>query len=69
MSRMSPEAKASDRISAVPTGEPRRPYTRPRLEELGTLFDLTLGPSPGVGESGSPTIFRADGSAPLPGAD
>lgn len=30
----------------------RRSYSRPRLEVLGDIRDLTLGGSPGVGDSG-----------------
>jgi hypothetical protein len=30
----------------------RKPYRKPHLEDLGTLLDLTLGGSPGVGDSG-----------------
>ncbi|MCB1058117.1 MAG: hypothetical protein KDD11_21670 [Acidobacteria bacterium] len=69
MSRTPKEALASQPIVASSERDSRRPYSRPRLEELGTLFELTLGPSPGVGESGNPTVFRAEGAAPLPGAD
>lgn len=29
----------------------RRPYVPPRLEILGDLRDLTMGPSPGIGDS------------------
>lgn len=32
--------------------EPRRPYVSPRLVELGDLRSLTLGGSPGAGDSG-----------------
>ena len=31
----------------------RLPYVAPRLLELGDLRDLTLGASPGVGDSGN----------------
>jgi hypothetical protein len=30
----------------------RKPYRKPLLEDLGALLDLTLGGSPGVGDSG-----------------
>jgi hypothetical protein len=32
----------------------RRVYSPPRLEVLGDIRDLTLGPSPGVGDSINP---------------
>lgn len=38
--------------------EGKKPYRRPRLQAYGDLRDLTLGPSPGIGESGNPAIFR-----------
>jgi hypothetical protein len=34
---------------------PRKPYHRPGLEKLGDLRTLTLGGSPGTGESGNMT--------------
>lgn len=34
----------------------RRPYTPPVLEEYGDVRDLTLGGSPGAGDSTSMTI-------------
>lgn len=38
--------------------EPRRAWVRPRLEHYGDVRQLTLGPTPGVGESGNPAIFK-----------
>jgi hypothetical protein len=34
------------------TVKPRKPYLKPRLEELGDLRSITLGGSPGAGDSG-----------------
>ena len=34
----------------------RRAYARPQLEILGDLRNLTLGGTPGVGDSGNPLI-------------
>jgi hypothetical protein len=34
--------------------KPRRNYRKPKLEDLGDLRTLTLGGSPGVGDSGNP---------------
>jgi hypothetical protein len=31
----------------------RKPYTPPRLQLLGDIRDLTMGGSPGVGDSGA----------------
>lgn len=36
----------------------RKPYRKPRLVLWGDLRGLTLGPSPGVGESGNPAMFK-----------
>lgn len=33
-------------------------YTTPTLEAFGDMRDLTLGPTPGSGESGGHTTFR-----------
>jgi hypothetical protein len=35
----------------------RRAYTRPWLEVLGDIRDLTLGGTPGTGDSGDPVNF------------
>lgn len=45
--------------SAVPAS--RAPYQPPRLVPLGDLRDLTLGASPGVGDSGAATTFKCPG--------
>ena len=37
---------------------PKKPYHRPQLTLWGDLRDITLGPSPGVGESGTPGMFK-----------
>lgn len=37
---------------------PKKAYRRPRLTLWGDLRDVTLGPSPGVGESGTPGMFK-----------
>ena len=48
--------------------EPRRPYVSPRLVELGDLRSLTLGGSPGAGDSGmgQPRKPLVIGEAPFP---
>ncbi|HEX5717660.1 MAG TPA: lasso RiPP family leader peptide-containing protein [Thermoanaerobaculia bacterium] len=50
---------------------PRRPYVSPRLVELGDLRSLTLGGSPGFGDSGigSPRRPLVIGEAPIPPFD
>lgn len=40
----------------APTGKKR--YAPPRLKTYGDVRDLTLGPTPGLGESGHPGTFR-----------
>ncbi len=56
-------SRDSDGVPASPAGAARslperRPYSAPVLEDFGDVRDITLGPSPGVGESGAPTMFR-----------
>lgn len=36
-------------------------YVSPRMIDLGTLRDLTLGASPGVGDSGGAGTFKCPG--------
>lgn len=36
----------------------RRRYDRPRLSAYGTLRDLTMGPTPGIGESGPASTYQ-----------
>jgi len=40
----------------------RKRYSRPELVALGDVRDATLGGSPGIGDSGSPTSFRPPGA-------
>ena len=40
------------------TGRRRKPYQKPRLIHHGDVRDVTMGPTPGIGESGNPTTFR-----------
>ena len=42
----------------APERAARKPYARPRLTRYGDVRGLTLGPSPGVGESGNPGVFK-----------
>jgi hypothetical protein len=46
---------------ATPDRPARRPYEAPCLLPLGDLRELTLGASPGAGDSGGPTTFRCPG--------
>lgn len=50
---------------------PRRPYVSPRLVDLGDLRSLTLGGSPGAGDSGigPPRKPLIVGQAPFPPLD
>jgi hypothetical protein len=43
-------------------GKSRRPYRKPQLRKLGDLRTLTLGGSPGVGDSGSPGTRKPPGA-------
>jgi len=46
------EALVETRRTAVQVkGNPRKPYSKPQLEILGDLRNLTLGGSPGSGDS------------------
>ena len=46
------EALVETRRTAVQVkGNPRKPYSKPQLEFLGDLRNLTLGGSPGSGDS------------------
>lgn len=59
-SRPRPAAVARDRSETVYcSAARRRAYSPPRVRALGELRDVTMGPSPGVGETGSPSLFRA----------
>ncbi len=44
----------------------RKPYRKPYLKNLGDLRTLTLGGSPGAGDSGSSTIRTPPVSIPQP---
>jgi hypothetical protein len=44
----------------------RKQYRKPQLNELGDLRTLTLGGSPGGGDSGSIGMRRPPGSLPQP---
>jgi hypothetical protein len=48
----------SDPQAAAQEERPKKAYRRPRLTLWGDLRDVTLGPSPGVGESGAPGMFK-----------
>ncbi|HEX2254786.1 MAG TPA: hypothetical protein VHQ65_16085 [Thermoanaerobaculia bacterium] len=45
--------------AACPAAGPRRPYRPPRLTAHGGLLTLTLGSSPGVGDSLNPAETRS----------
>jgi len=45
----------------APESAPRLPYEAPRLTFLGDLRELTLGASPGAGDSGGATTFKCPG--------
>ena len=41
-----------------PAAKTRKPYRPPQLIPRGDVRDVTLGPTPGVGESGNPGTLR-----------
>lgn len=51
------EASSSPSSAQAP-GTGRKPYARPKLENFGDLRDITLGPSPGLNESGNPYTLK-----------
>lgn len=51
------DAKSTDAKPASSTSE-RKPYRQPVLRELGDVRGVTLGGSPGAGESGFTTVFK-----------
>ena len=58
----------SSEPSTPRVAERRRPYVSPRLVDLGDLRSLTLGGSPGAGDSGigAPRKPLIIGEAPIP---
>lgn len=57
-SRIRPAVTARERTGIVWPEAERRPWSPPRLRVLGELRSVTMGPSPGIGESGTPVAFR-----------
>lgn len=54
-------------VAVMPAGDdPRADYSAPALRELGDVRDLTLGSSPGTGDSGGSGTFRTP-PPPSPG--
>lgn len=53
------EAAMSDAEAATGSTLRNKVYRKPRLTLWGDLRDVTLGPSPGIGESGQPGLFKA----------
>ena len=45
-------------VDAVIENRPKKPYQKPRLIHHGDVRDVTMGPTPGIGESGAPSNFR-----------
>lgn len=55
----SPHETPHEMQSEGPEKPARKSYHRPTLTLWGDLRDLTMGPSPGIGESGNPALFKA----------
>lgn len=53
-------ASTPDRRSP-PDGQPRRAYQAPKLTCFGAVQAVTLGGSPGIGESQNPGLFKGGG--------
>ncbi len=53
------EEPTPEPLSSLAAPGPKRPYEPPRLVLFGDLRTLTLGPSPGIGESGNPALFKS----------
>ena len=62
---------ANEQSVSAGMSKPRRPYSSPRLSELGDLRSLTLGGSPGANDSGmgDPRRPLIIGEAPFPPSD
>jgi hypothetical protein len=55
------EGPMANRQKAVPGLRPaqdKKPYSTPKLQIYGDIRDLTLGPTPGNGESGNVLVYR-----------
>lgn len=46
------------KINAIKKIPEKKEYSKPRLQTLGVLTSVTLGPTPGTGESGNQLILR-----------
>jgi hypothetical protein len=57
MSEHETEQTKLEDISEVETI--RKPYVKPQVLELGDMRTTTIGPTPGIGESGSPGTLLA----------
>ena len=56
--RVEVASRAEDGRSERQPKSPREPYLSPRITVFGKLCDLTLGGSPGIGDSGDPLNFE-----------
>jgi hypothetical protein len=55
---LSSAARSLGEVTRHPQGQ-RVTYVTPRVLALGDLRSVTLGPSPGINESGNPAVLRA----------
>lgn len=56
--RRSGERKRRGEVSQIDESCRKRPYVKPRLVDYGDLRTLTLGGSPGMGDSGGTMMVR-----------
>jgi hypothetical protein len=50
--------KVEEERAVGPCRAARKAYHSPRLIRYGDVRDVTLGPSPGLGESGNPGVLK-----------
>lgn len=52
------DATKKTEVRPAPDQPAPKRYQKPRLIHHGDVRDVTMGPTPGPGESGNPTVFR-----------
>ena len=61
MNDNTPETDNSDDLTDTKS-RTKKPYRTPSLQKFGNIREVTLGGSPGLGDSGFPTVFRPPGT-------
>ena len=52
------EVKIPPKQEARDAAKTRLPYKKPQIVTFGDIRDVTLGMTPGIGDSGNPALFR-----------